>query len=164
MTSFAKGSAIVLGPEDGESLWQPLPSRGFVTNKISPYTSPYDNFAVGVQVLEPGAHIRRHGHERSHEILFCFRGNGIGEIDGRTFEVQEETMMVIGRGLQHKVTNTGLGQMRLLWFISPPGLEDWFRAIGRPRRSGEALPLPFDRPPDIKELQARQRFIPSDEG
>ena len=57
MNSFAKGVAMVLGPEDGEALWQPLPSRGYVINKITPYNSPYDNFSTGIQVLEPGAHI-----------------------------------------------------------------------------------------------------------
>jgi mannose-6-phosphate isomerase-like protein (cupin superfamily) len=68
-------------------------------NKITPYTSPYDNFSAGIQVLEPGAHIRRHGHERSHEILFCFRGSGTAEIDGKIYDVHEETMMLIGRRL-----------------------------------------------------------------
>jgi hypothetical protein len=34
---FAKGVVIALGPEDGESFWQPLPSTGYVINKISPY-------------------------------------------------------------------------------------------------------------------------------
>jgi len=164
MNNFTKGTAIVLGPDDGKSYWQPLPSRGYVINKLSPYTSPYDNFSIGIQVLEPGAHIRRHGHERSHEILFCFRGTGTAEIDGKTYDVREETMMLIGRGLQHKVNNTGPGQMRLIWFISPPGLEDWFRALGRPRQAGESLPPPFDRPTNIKKIQAQQRFIPSEEG
>jgi mannose-6-phosphate isomerase-like protein (cupin superfamily) len=164
MTSFTKGNVIVLGPDDGEFLWQPLPSRGHVVNKITPYSSPYDTFSTGIQVLEPGAHIRRHGHERSHEILFCFRGSGTAEIDGKTYEVREETIMLIGRGLQHKVTNTGAEQMRLLWFISPPGLEDWFRALGRPRQAGETSAPIFERPTNIKEIQAQQRFIPSEEG
>src|SRR5262249_27918290 len=104
MGNRAEGIAIVLGPEDGESYWQPQPSRGYVINKINPYTSPYDDFSVGIQVLEPGAHIRRHAHERSHELLFCFRGTGAAEIAGKTFDVREETILLIGRGLQHKVT------------------------------------------------------------
>ena len=44
MSNHAEGIAIVLGPEDGDSYWQPLPSRGYVINKINPYTSPYDEF------------------------------------------------------------------------------------------------------------------------
>jgi hypothetical protein len=54
--------------------------------------------------------------------------------------------------------------MRLLWFMSPAGLEDWFRALGRPRHAGAPLPPAFDRPAHIKEIQASQRFIASDEG
>ena len=50
-------------------------------------------------------------------------------------------MVLVGRGLTHKIVNTGPGQLRMLWMISPPGLEDWFRAIGRPRQPGPP-PLP----------------------
>jgi hypothetical protein len=57
------------------------------------------------------------------------------------------------------VQNTGSGQMRLLWMIAPGGLEDWFRAIGRLRRPGEPIPPPFERPADVAEIQARQRFV-----
>jgi len=162
MADHAKGDVIVLGPEEGEALWQPLPSTGYVINKINPYNSPYDTFSTGIQVLEPGAHIRRHAHERCHELLFCYAGRGYAEIDGRRYEIAPETMILVGRGLQHKVINTGDGQMRLLWFIAPPGLEDWFRAIGRPRRAGEPLPAPFERPANVEVIQAQQRFIRPD--
>ena len=83
MSDYAKGIVIALGPEDGESFWQPLPSTGYVINKINPYNSPYDAFSIGLQVLEPGAHIRRHAHERSHELLFCYRGIGQADIEHR---------------------------------------------------------------------------------
>lgn len=159
MSDHRKGVAIVLGPEDGESLWQPLPSTGYVTNKITPYNSPYDDFSTGIQVLEPGRHVRRHAHERSHELLFCYRGTGYAEIDERRHEIAEETMILVGRGVQHKVVNTGAEPMRLLWLICPAGLEDWFRAIGRPRRPGEPRPAEFDRPDNIEQIQAQQRFI-----
>jgi hypothetical protein len=52
--------------------------------------------------------------------------------------------------------------MRLLWFIAPAGLEDWFRAIGRPRRAGDPRPAPFERPNSVAAIQAQQRFIPPD--
>jgi hypothetical protein len=57
------------------------------------------------------------------------------------------------------VQNTGNTQMRLLWMIAPAGLEDWFCAIGRPRHPGEPMPPPFERPADVAEIQARQRFV-----
>jgi mannose-6-phosphate isomerase-like protein (cupin superfamily) len=140
-----------------------LPSTGYVINKINPYNSPYDGFSVGLQVIEPGAHIRRHGHERSHELLFCYRGSGYAEIEDKRYDVRAETMIVIGRGLLHKVVNAGSEPMRLLWLISPPGLEDWFRAIGRPRQAGEPLPAPFQRPADVATIAAQQRFIRAEE-
>ena len=135
MDAFAKGPVVVLGPDEGESFWQPLPSRGYIVNKLTPYNTPHDGFSLGIQVLEPGAHIRRHAHERQHEVLFCYAGEGWA------------------------VWNTGAGQMRLLWMIAPAGLKDWFRAIGRPRRPGEPMPPPFERPADVAEIQARQRFV-----
>lgn len=162
MDDNTKGVVMVLGPEDGESLWQPLPSTGYVINKINPYNSPYDSFSTGIQVLEPGAHIRRHAHERSHELLFCYAGRGTADIDGQRFDLVPETMIFIGRGRQHRIDNTGPDQMRLLWVMAPPGLEDWFRALGRPRRPGEPMPEPFDRPADIEAIQAQQRFIRPD--
>jgi hypothetical protein len=40
MTDHAKGTALVLGPEERESFRQPLPSTGHVINKFNPYNSP----------------------------------------------------------------------------------------------------------------------------
>ncbi len=47
MSDYAKGPVIALGPEDGESFWQPQPSTGYVINKINEeYTNilPSTNF------------------------------------------------------------------------------------------------------------------------
>ncbi len=115
-------------------------------------------------MLEPGAHIRRHAHERQHEVLFCYAGEGWAEVDGQRYEVRPETTMLIGRARGTRCRTPGRGQMRLLWMIAPAGLEDWFRAIGRPRRAGEPMPAPFERPADVAEVQSRMRFIRSEEG
>jgi hypothetical protein len=42
----------------------------------------------------------------------------------------------------------------------PPGLEHWFRGIGRPRQTGEAMPEGFPRPDNVDDLMAQQRFVP----
>jgi mannose-6-phosphate isomerase-like protein (cupin superfamily) len=163
MGDYKQGITIVLRPEEGESIWQPKPSTGFIVNKLNPYNSPFDSFSTGLQILEAGAHIRRHAHERQHEILFCYRGEGYAEIGETRHELSEESMMLIGRGVQHKVVNTGGGQMRLLWIISPPGLEDWFRALGRPKQTGDKEAPIFERPGNISEIETRQRFIRGDD-
>jgi hypothetical protein len=41
----------------------------------------------------------------------------------------------------------------MLWVISPPGLETFFRAIGRPRAAGKPAPQPFDRPVDVVAIE-----------
>src|SRR5258708_30368617 len=84
VSDYAKGIVIALGPEDGESFWQPQPSTGYVINKINPYNSPYDAFSTGLQELEPGAHIRRHSNERNHALLFCYPGTGHARQAGAT--------------------------------------------------------------------------------
>ena len=48
MNPFAKGSVVVLGPEEGELFWQPLPSTGYIVNKLTPYNTPYDSFSLGI--------------------------------------------------------------------------------------------------------------------
>jgi mannose-6-phosphate isomerase-like protein (cupin superfamily) len=164
MNDYTSGDVVVLGPEEGESHWQPLPSTGYIISKLTPYNTPYDSFSLGLQVLEPGAHIRRHAHERQHEVLFVYAGEGWAEVGEQRYEVRPETTILIGRGVQHKVQNTGPGQMRLLWMIAPAGLEDWFSAIGRPRVAGEPMPAPFERPANVAEVQARMRFVRSEEG
>lgn len=164
MKPFAKGEVVVLGPDEGESFWQPLPSRGYIVSKLTPDNTPYDSFSLGIQVLEPGAHIRRHAHERQHEVLFCYAGEGWAELDGTRHDVRPETTILLGRGVWHTVHNSGSEPMRLLWMIAPAGLEDWFRAIGRLRRPGEPMPEPFERPADVAEVQARMRFVPEGQG
>ena len=162
MADHAKGDVIVLGPEEGEAFWQPLPSTGYVINKINPYNSPYDTFSTGIQVLEPGAHSAATRTSAATSCCSATPGAAMPRSTGSATNSSPETMILVGRGLQHKVVNAGDGQMRLLWFIAPPGLEDWFRALGRPRRPGEPVPAPFERPANVEMIQAQQRFIRPD--
>jgi len=159
MSDHAKAQAIVLGPEDGESYWQPQPSTGYIISKITPYNSPYDGFSSGIQVLEPGSSVREHGHERSHELLFVYEGTGFAIVDGERHELAQGSTMLLGRRVLHYVENTGPTQMKMHWVIFPPGLEDWFSAIGRPRKPGETEAPVFPRPEDVAEVQKRQRFV-----
>ena len=154
-----KGVSLVLGPEEGLSYWQPRPSTGYVTVKVSPYNSPHDLISAGVQVLEPGASVRRHAHERSAEILFVYDGEGKAEVDGTWHRVRQGSTLMVGRYVQHYVENDGAVPLKLFWAIMPSGLEDWFRALGRPRTPGEPAPEPFDRPHNIEEIQRRMRFV-----
>lgn len=158
-----KGAAVYSGPDDGESYWQPEPSRGFITSKVTPDNSPYDDFASGIQVLEPGGSVVKHAHRSSHELIFVYSGTGYIDMDGTRHEVKQDSMVVPGRGVQHAIVNTGEDQLRMLWVIFPPGLQDWFKALGKLRNPGDPVPAPFDRPDDIQHIQDRMNFVRPDD-
>ena len=63
--------------------WQPLPSRGYIVNKLTPYNTPHDSFSLSIQVLELARIVRRHADERQHEVLFRYAGEGWAEVDGQ---------------------------------------------------------------------------------
>lgn len=161
---FDAPSAVVVGPEEGISLWQPMPSRGYVTLKPTPDNSPYDDFCAGIQLLPPGCHVRQHAHKQNHELVFIYEGTGSVTIDSVTTPLSPGATVLFGRYAQHRIDNTGSVDMKLFWVFSPPGLEDWFQAIGRPRRVGDAMPGAFERPQDVREIQDRMRFIPPSTG
>lgn len=154
-----KGPLHVIGPEEGASFWQPDPSRGYATVKLSPDNTPYNTFSSGIQVLEPGAHVREHGHRRADEMLFVYRGRGHAILDGKRCALEEGSLMMLGRYRLHKIVNDGERQMKILWVIFPPGLENWFEAIGKPRRPGEKPPEPFERPADVGDIMKAQNFV-----
>jgi mannose-6-phosphate isomerase-like protein (cupin superfamily) len=150
----------VIGADEGESLWQPLPSRGYVTLKLTPETMPYDGFTSGIQVLPPGCHVREHGHKQNHELIFIHEGTGRVEIEGRDYPVEPGATVLFGRYARHIIENTGDVDMKLFWVFMPPGLEHWFRAIGRKRDAQASMPEPFDRPDNVEEVMEQMRFVP----
>lgn len=149
----------VIPPEAGRSYWQPLPSRGHVTVKLAPEDMPYDHFSSGIQILPPGCSVREHGHEQNHELIFIYAGHGRAEIEDESFDLEPGTTLLFGRYARHVIENTGTCDMELFWVFMPPGLEDWFHAIGRPRTPGEPMPPPFARPDDVATVQERMRFV-----
>jgi mannose-6-phosphate isomerase-like protein (cupin superfamily) len=159
MSEF-KTPSVVVGPEEGISLWQPLPSRGYVTTKLTPADMPFDTFSSGIQVLPPGCEVRQHAHARNHELIFVYEGRGICVIDDVTHQAESGATILFGRHCQHRIENTGTTDMKLFWVFFPPGLEDWMQAIGKPRTPGEPMPAPFARPDNVMDVMARLRFIP----
>jgi hypothetical protein len=41
----------------------------------------------------------------------------------------------------------------MMWIVAPHGLENFFKAIGRPRQPGEPAPEPFARPTDVVAIE-----------
>lgn len=150
----------VVGPDEGESLWQPQPADGYVTLKLTPENMPYDGYTSGIQVLPPGCHVKEHGHRRNHELLFIYEGTGKCVIEDQVYDLKPETTVLFGRYASHLLENTGDTDMKLFWVFFPPSLEHWFRAIGQPRQPGDEAPASFPRPDDVQDVMEMLRFIP----
>ena len=160
MSDATKGHSVVVGPDAGRSLWQPLPSRGYVTVNLTADNMAYDTFSSGIQLLPPGCEVREHGHKQNHELVFIYEGTGFVEIDDVVTDLQPESTVLFARNCVHRLVNTGAVDMKLFWVFMPPGLEDWFYAIGRDRTPGEPMPEAFARPDNVHEVMDRMRFLP----
>lgn len=156
---MTKTRSLVIGPDDGVSNWQPEPSRGYVTTYIGPEENPYHDYSAGVQVLPPGCHVREHGHTINHELVFISQGTGNVVINDKAHDVGPGSMVLFAHGDLHIINNTGDEDMNMFWVFSPPRLEDWFTAIGKPRKPGEPMPAPFPRPPETEDAMEYQRFV-----
>ncbi|MGQ0546650.1 MAG: cupin domain-containing protein [Betaproteobacteria bacterium] len=155
MKELMKGPALVIGPEEGESHWQPAPHCGYMTVKVGPHNHPSNHFSMGIQVIPPGCHIRAHGHARNDEILFIYEGKGHCVVDGATHPLEPGSTLALGRFVEHSIHNDGAGEMRLAWFFTPPGLEQVVAASGPRRTPGEPAPADFDRPADLPRVLER---------
>ncbi|WP_332693245.1 cupin domain-containing protein [Bosea sp. (in: a-proteobacteria)] len=159
MTVRPAGKIRVLGPQEGESFWQPVPANGFVRNLFSDRSIASSNrFAMGTQTVAPRSFIREHTHDRNEEIIFVVRGRGIARMDGVDHPLEEGSCVFIGHDRKHHFLNPHDEPLTFLWLFMPGGLDEFFAQIGRPRRPGEPEPEPFPRPADVAEIEARTVF------
>jgi quercetin dioxygenase-like cupin family protein len=148
----------VLQPEEGVSFWRPRPTNGYVTVKTSPSYGGPEGITMGTQTIPPGCHVAEHSHDRQVEILFCYAGKGRIEVDGKSHDFVPGTTVVATPWLKHKIINPGPDDLKMTWTMVPPGLETFFRKIGRPRRLGETAPAPFDPPQQADDIQRETGF------
>jgi mannose-6-phosphate isomerase-like protein (cupin superfamily) len=160
---LAKGAAMVLGPEEGESFWQPAPHRGYMTVKVGPGNHAGGGFSMGIQVMPEGCHVRSHGHAVNDEILFVYEGRGRCVVDGVEHALEPGSTVLVGPYVGHSIHNDGPGDLKFAWFFTPPGLEQVVAFAGRPRRPGEAPPAEFQRPADMAPVLERAGYATPEE-
>jgi quercetin dioxygenase-like cupin family protein len=103
--------------------------------------------------VAPGSHIREHSHGGQIELQVCFRGTGRVVVDGVSHALVPGTACFLGHEVKHEIWNDSTDDLVMLWVVSPPGLEHFFEAIGRPRHAGDAAPAPFERPQDVVTIE-----------
>jgi quercetin dioxygenase-like cupin family protein len=148
-TQGARGRAVVVQPGEGPSYWQPIPANGHADPVLVPANTGFDALSLGYQTIAPRSRVREHSHGEQIEVQICFRGRGRAIVDGVSHPLVPGTACLLGQDVTHEIVNEGDEDLVMLWMVSPPGLEDFFKAIGRPRTAGQAAPEPFARPADV---------------
>ena len=115
----------VLTLEEGEVLTD---SKGRTTIvKVSPETGSR-LLAMGTQDMPPGSGILVHKHDRTEEILYVTEGTGTLILGDQRIRVEQDTTIWVPPGTWHGVENPD-DQMHILWFVTPPGLDGFFRGM-----------------------------------
>jgi quercetin dioxygenase-like cupin family protein len=148
-----RGRGVVVQPDQGASYWQPVPANGHADPKLTPATTGFEALAMGYQTIAPGCRVREHSHGDQIELQICFRGRGRVVVDGVSHPLTPGTACFLGYDVKHEILNDSTEDLVMMWVITPPGLEDFFRAIGRPRQAGDPAPAPFARPTDVVEVE-----------
>ena len=126
-TPEAARAGYILADGEGEVIKR---KGNTVTVKVDPRTgSP--GMAMGTQALEPGVGIPVHMHEHEDEVLFIRGGRGVAVLGAQSKEVDEGDTVFIPHGVWHGVESRGEA-VDLLWVVTPPGLEGFFRETGVP--------------------------------
>lgn len=158
----AHGDSLVIPQGISQSWWQPQPANGHAEVIVSKRNVRMAHkFSMGTQTLPPGGKVRLHAHDTSEEVLYVLEGNGAAEVDGKQERMAPGTTLYLGHNQTHTFLNDGDTDLKWVWFFLPGGLEDFFEAIGRPRREGEAAPEPFPRPDNVKKIEDETVFAKS---
>ena len=148
-----RGRGVVVQPDQGASYWQPVPASGHADPKLTPATTGFEALAMGYQTIAPGCRVREHSHGDQIELQICFRGRGRVMVDGVSHPLTPGTACFLGYDVKHEILNDSTEDLVMMWVITPPGLEDFFKAIGRPRQPGDPAPTPFARPTDVVAVE-----------
>jgi len=149
----ARGRAVVVQPDEGPSYWQPVPASGHADPKLTPEKTAFPPLSMGFQSIAPGGRVREHSHGDQIELQICFRGRGHVLVDGVQHALVPGTACFLGYDVKHEIVNDGVDDLVMMWVITPHGLEDFFKTIGRPRTAGEPAPVPFARPSDVVAIE-----------
>lgn len=120
-------AGYVLTENEGETL---AVRNSRVIIKADPRTGS-QHMAMGTQDLPAGAGIPLHKHEQSDEILFLHQGTAVAVMGEERVTVKAGATVFVPGGVWHGVESAG-EQASIVWIVTPPGLEGFFREIGAP--------------------------------
>jgi quercetin dioxygenase-like cupin family protein len=113
-------------------LFRAGPMPCLITVKVSPANSPSSSFTLGTWEFPVDYLIPMHKHAREHEILFFTRGSFAATVNGAEVAAMAGTTLNLPPGAWHEVRNIGGEPGEMVWFVSPAGIEGFFRETSQP--------------------------------
>ena len=123
------GQGYVLNADEGEHLIH-FRDHGNIFIKAGAATGS-DNLALGTQQVTLGAGIPVHRHVRMDEAFYVLEGGGVFTLNDVRHSVEKGATIFIPRNAWHGFENPDR-ELLLLWLMSPPGLDGFFRETCTP--------------------------------
>lgn len=92
-----------------------------------------------------------HVHHDDDETFLILEGSATFEVGGEVFEARPGDVVFGPRGVPHRFT-TGPDGLKVVFVMTPAGLEDLVREMSIPAATRE-VPPPSDEEPDLDEMQ-----------
>ena len=73
-------------------------------------------------------------HRGADQWLFVLSGTGVATVNKRKYKLAEGVLLLIEKGDEHEILNTGRGLMRTLNFYVPPAYDSKGDELSRGRR------------------------------
>jgi quercetin dioxygenase-like cupin family protein len=121
----AAGEGYVLDSTEGEHLIH-FRDQGKILIKAGS-----DNVGMGTQQVMAGTGIPIHRHLEMEEAFYVLEGGGVFILDDVGHAFEKGATIVIPKNNWHGFENPGR-ELLLLWIVSPPGLENFFRETCSP--------------------------------
>lgn len=90
-----------------------------------------EDLALGTQQVTLGTGIPIHRHPRSEESFYVLNGSGIVMLDDIPHPFERGATIFIPKNTWHGFSNPNQ-ELLLLWMVSPPGLDGFFRETCSP--------------------------------
>jgi quercetin dioxygenase-like cupin family protein len=125
----AAGQGYVLGSTEGEHLIH-FRDQGKILIKAGSAKGS-DNVGMGTQQVMAGTGIPTHRHLEMEEAFYVLEGGGIFILNDVRHAFEKGATIVIPKNNWHGFENPAQ-ELLLLWIVSPPGLENFFRETCSP--------------------------------
>src|SRR5579862_6825047 len=128
-----KTKSCVVSANDGDTFWQPGVKGNAITIKVSPWNVEKTNHTVFLHELPKDGIVPKHAHQDNEEIFICLDGEGIITIDGKACVFKKHDVAFLAPHSTHSIQTTSEIPLKLIVIISPTGLEDRLKLMGKPK-------------------------------